>query len=148
WDSDDILREDREPYPGYPNSSPYYGTVEYVHGLEQDKPVGAVDSQLAGTSRVLNPNWRGVFESSVLPDGTKADCAILDGLACSTRRRVRRRHRRFRGWCCSGRTARGICGGSSGSSSFRGCRCSCRRRGLRYATVKSCWPSGKSSRSH
>jgi len=75
WDGDRILREEREPYPGGPYTAPYYGIVDYVHGLELDHPLGTLDGQVNGT-RIPNANWRGVFESSVSPSGTSLDCAI------------------------------------------------------------------------
>jgi RHS repeat-associated protein len=82
WDGNQVVREERRPYPGDPSTSPYYGTIEYVHGPQLDKPLATLDGTVSGGVRVLNPNWRGLFESSVTAAGVGADCSLIVG-SCS-----------------------------------------------------------------
>src|SRR5206468_7863428 len=69
WDGNQLIREDKVPYPDGSSTPPYYGSVEYVHALELDHPLAVLDYNMYGVTRVLNPSWRGLFESSVNTDG-------------------------------------------------------------------------------
>jgi RHS repeat-associated protein len=73
WDGDDLLYEHREGGSQYTG-----GSVGYVQGGVIDQPL----AQLNG--RILNPNWRGLYESSVLPNGTRGDCSLPGSGACTT----------------------------------------------------------------
>lgn len=80
YDGDQILQEERRAFTGSDFgdlSAPRYGIVRYVHGLELDKPLAVIDAGQA--VHVLNPNWRGLFESSVTPNGAAADCSLGTG---------------------------------------------------------------------
>jgi hypothetical protein len=83
WDGARLLGEIRAPGQDGLNSGqldqlfgnpPNYGTVGYVHHHAGgwDEPRALMDG------RVLNPNWRGLPESSQLVDGTSAsaDCSM------------------------------------------------------------------------
>ena len=81
WDGQQLIQEDRRPYENGSIAPPTYGTVQYLHGLELDKPLAMLNSD--GTIRALNAHWRGVFESSVTPAGAGADCSLVTG-SCPT----------------------------------------------------------------
>lgn len=77
WDGDQILGEVRTDLTdGVPNDN--YGAVTYVHGLALDQPLAALGGGGAPANgvRVLNPDWRGLFESSVATTGASADCSM------------------------------------------------------------------------
>jgi RHS repeat-associated protein len=76
WDGSSILREERRPYPDGAISGVHFGIIENIHGLELDHPLAVSDQSSA---RVLNANWRGLFESSVTPSGDAADCSLGTG---------------------------------------------------------------------
>jgi RHS repeat-associated protein len=73
WDGDDVLYEHREGGSQYTS-----GSVGYVHGGVIDQPIALLDG------RILNPNWRGLYESSVLPNGTRGDCSLQGSGGCIT----------------------------------------------------------------
>ena len=83
WDGNQLIREDKVPYPDGSPTAPYYGSVEYVHGLELDHALAVLDYNMYGVTRVLNPSWRGLFESSVNTDGTGADCSLPVSGSCT-----------------------------------------------------------------
>jgi RHS repeat-associated protein len=77
YDGDQLVQEERRAYPDGELTAPYFGVVEYINGPELDKPLAVID--VDQQVHVLNPNWRGTFESSVTPMGGGADCSLLQG---------------------------------------------------------------------
>jgi RHS repeat-associated protein len=73
WGGADLLYEHREGGSQYTG-----GSVGYVQGGVIDQPLAQLDG------RILNPNWRGLYESSVLPNGTRGDCSLPGSGACTT----------------------------------------------------------------
>ncbi|HEY2854064.1 MAG TPA: RHS repeat-associated core domain-containing protein, partial [Gemmatimonadaceae bacterium] len=43
---------------------------------EIDRPLGVIDSRVAGYLRVPHPTWRGMYESSSTASGAPADCSL------------------------------------------------------------------------
>ena len=80
YDGSQLVEEERRPYPDGALGGANTGIVEYVHGLELDRPLAIVNG---GAVFVPNPNWRGTFESSVTPTGNGADCSLTGG-TCPT----------------------------------------------------------------
>jgi RHS repeat-associated protein len=78
WDGAQIVSEERRQFA----DGTIIGNVEYVHGLALDHPLAALDGNLTNGVRVLNPHWRGGFESSVTETGAGADCTIAPGAGC------------------------------------------------------------------
>ena len=73
WDGSQILAEERRPYPDNSSFLPQFGSVSYVHSLDLDHPLAVLTTKV----RVLNPNWRGPFESSLTPAGAAADRSLV-----------------------------------------------------------------------
>lgn len=67
WDGDQALIEERtsEETSDVSNS----GLVGNIHGLTLDEPLAMTSDQ----TRIVNYNWRGQGESSVLPNGQAGD---------------------------------------------------------------------------
>lgn len=72
WDGNQILYESRSP-DGLGGPARRYGTVGYIHGRDLDAPLAYTD----GTMPV--PDWRGLYQGSVLTSGPGADCATGGG---------------------------------------------------------------------
>jgi RHS repeat-associated protein len=72
WDGSQILYEIRDP-DGNGGPPRRYGTLGYIHGRELDAPLAYTD----GTMPV--PDWRGLYQGSVLTSGPGADCATGGG---------------------------------------------------------------------
>jgi RHS repeat-associated protein len=71
WDGDQIAWEGRSAIGTSVGSNS--GSIYYVHGPGLDAPL-AVNRD--GTTRVINYNWRGLAESSLLTNGNAGDCSI------------------------------------------------------------------------
>ncbi len=81
WDGDQILYElrrngnDTTSLDNLTSSGAHWGKAGYVHAGGIDKPLVTMDG------RVPTYNWRGLPESSVWTNGSKADCS-LGGSGC------------------------------------------------------------------
>ena len=53
-----------------------------MHALALDHPLAVLDAIVPTGVRVLNPHWRGGFESSVTATGAGADCRTAPGGGC------------------------------------------------------------------
>jgi RHS repeat-associated protein len=79
WDGSAIVHEERRPYPDGALGPPHFNIVEYVHGVETDRPFASLDSRLSSLTRALSWTWRGLSESSTAADGSAADCSLGGG---------------------------------------------------------------------
>lgn len=85
WDGGAIVHEERRPYPDGALNPPSFNIVEYVHGVETDRPFASLDGRLSSLTRALSWTWRGLAESSTTADGSAADvslgCGTCDKIA-------------------------------------------------------------------
>lgn len=72
WDGDQMAAESRTATGTATTENS--GSVAYVHLEGIDHPVAVLRS---GYVQVINYDWRGLAESSVLPNGTAGDCSTL-----------------------------------------------------------------------
>jgi RHS repeat-associated protein len=79
WDGSAIVHEERRPYPNGALGAPHFNIIEYVHGVETDRPFASLDSRLSSLTRALSWTWRGLSESSTAADGSAADCSLVGG---------------------------------------------------------------------
>jgi RHS repeat-associated protein len=70
WDGDQALVEERTPEGTTDVSNS--GLVGNIHGLTLDEPLAVISDQ----TRIINYNWRGQGESSVLPNGQPGDASL------------------------------------------------------------------------
>jgi len=86
WDGSAIAHEDRRPYQDGAITTPNFNSVDYVHGVEKDRPFATLDASLAATSssttRAVSWTLRGMAEASTLADGSAGDCSLGIG-ACT-----------------------------------------------------------------
>ena len=79
WDGNAMVHEERRRYPDEALTPPLYNIVEYVHGVETDRPLATLDTRLPSLTRAISYTWRGMAEASTTADGQAGDNSLGTG---------------------------------------------------------------------